>query len=355
MPEIKLNERQDKILSYIRKHKSANNRELLEYVSKSGEKITRLTIVRDLDKLLQLKLIQKKGEGRNVFYEEKIESPTLAYFDVERYFSVVPDERNIKHEKFNFDIFGYFRKNIFAEAELDKLEKINREYRIRIKKLSPENLKKEFERLTIELSWKSSQIEGNTYSLIDTEILIKEGKAAKGHSREEAVMILNHKKAIDYIFGKKSGFKSLNLRKIENVHSLLIKNLSTGKGIRKKPVGITGTKYNPLDNSYQIREAVEKLCRLVNGKKIIPLEKALLAILLISYIQPFEDGNKRTARLIGNAVLWANNFCPLSYRSIDEAEYKKAILLFYEQNSARYFKELFVEQFRFAVKNYFLA
>jgi sulfatase maturation enzyme AslB (radical SAM superfamily) len=58
---------------------------------------------------------------------------------------------------------------------------------------------------------------------------------------------------------------------------------------------------------------------------------------------------------IGNAVLWTNNFCPLSYRSVDEAEYKKAIILFYEQNSARYFKELFIEQFKFAVKNYFLA
>ncbi|OGI25142.1 MAG: hypothetical protein A3J76_02960 [Candidatus Moranbacteria bacterium RBG_13_45_13] len=355
MPAIKLNERQEKILRYIRKNKSANNRQLLEYISRSGEKITRLTIVRDLDKLLQLKLVQKKGKGRNVSYEEKIENPALAYFDVERYFSRSPDERDMKFEKFNFGVFGYFEKNIFTGAETDKLEKLNREYQHRIKKLSPSALKKEFERLTIEFSWKSSQIEGNTYSLIDTEILIKEGKAARGHSKEETMMILNHKKAIDYIFSKKGGFKSLSLRKIENVHSLLIKDLSAGTGIRKRLVGIAGTKYRPLDNPYQIREAIEKLCRIANSKKISPSKKALMAILLISYIQPFEDGNKRTARLVGNALLWANNFCPLSYRSIDEAEYKKAILLFYEQNSARYFKELFTEQFRFAVKNYFLA
>jgi Fic family protein len=216
-------------------------------------------------------------------------------------------------------------------------------------------LKKEFERLTIELSWKSSQIEGNTYSLIDTEILIKEGKAAKGHSRDEAVMILNHKKAIEYIFSRKGEFSSLNLKKIENVHSLLADKLSTEKGMRKRPVGITGTRYRPLDNQHQIREAIEKMCETINNKKIQPLAKALASILLISYIQPFEDGNKRTARLVGNAVLFAHGFCPLSYRSVDEAEYKKAIMLFYEQNSARYFKELFVSQFRFAVKNYFLA
>jgi Fic family protein len=74
---------------------------------------------------------------------------------------------------------------------------------------------------------------------------------------------------------------------------------------------------------------------------------------MIFYIQPFEDGNKRTARIIANAVLLANNVCPISYRSVDETDYKKAAVLFYEQNSARFFKQLFVEQFKFAVDNYF--
>lgn len=352
---IKLNERQEKILSYIRKHKSATNKELLKHVSRQGEKVTRLTIVRDLDKLLKFKLISKMGGGRNIFYRERVDSLALSYFDAEKYFELPPDERDVRFDKFNFDIFGYFERNIFSENEIGRLETLNREYQKRIKKMSPISLKKEFERLTIELSWKSSQIEGNTYSLIDTEILIKEGKAAKGHSKDEAAMILNHKKAIDYIFSRKNEFESLNPGKIENVHTLLVKNLSTEKGIRKRLVGITGTKYRPLDNQHQIREAIEKMCGIINSKRVHPLTKALASILLVSYIQPFEDGNKRTARLIGNAVLFANGFCPLSYRSIDEAEYKKSILLFYEQNSARYFKELFDEQFRFAVKNYFLA
>jgi Fic family protein len=74
---------------------------------------------------------------------------------------------------------------------------------------------------------------------------------------------------------------------------------------------------------------------------------------MISYLQPFEDGNKRTSRILSNAILLANNFCPLSYRSINEADYKKGIIIFYEQNNLRYFKELFVEQFKFAVDNYF--
>ena len=84
-----------------------------------------------------------------------------------------------------------------------------------------------------------------------------------------------------------------------------------------------------------------------------PIEKALIAVLMIAYIQPFEDGNKRTSRILGNALLLASDYCPLSYRSVDEVEYKKAIIMFYEQNNATYFKKLFLEQYRQAVKKYF--
>ena len=74
---------------------------------------------------------------------------------------------------------------------------------------------------------------------------------------------------------------------------------------------------------------------------------------MISYIQPFEDGNKRTGRILANAILYANNYCPISYRSVSEIEYKKAVVIFYETNSLSYFKDMFVEQFKFAVEKYF--
>jgi len=144
------------------------------------------------------------------------------------------------------------------------------------------------------------------------------------------------------------------LGKIENIHSLIVENMGVKKNIREGLVGITGTKYRPLDNEFQIKEVLEKMILVMNKKEIHPLVKSLVSILLISYIQPFEDGNKRTARLFSNAILLANNYCPLSYRSIDENDYKKATLLFYEQNSARFFKELFIQQFEFSLNNYFL-
>jgi Fic family protein len=94
------------------------------------------------------------------------------------------------------------------------------------------------------------------------------------------------------------------------------------------------------------------MCDLVNLKENI-FEKALLTLVLISYIQPFVDGNKRTARIVSNAVLINHNHCPISFRTVDSVEYKKAMLLFYEQNNITAFKETFINQFKFAVKTYF--
>ena len=88
--------------------------------------------------------------------------------------------------------------------------------------------------------------------------------------------------------------------------------------------------------------------------KMLQLSKSFhIALLMISYIQPFEDGNRRTARMLVNAVLAAGNCCPLSWRTVDETEYKKASVVFYETLSARYFKELFIEQCVFAQEEYF--
>jgi len=86
---------------------------------------------------------------------------------------------------------------------------------------------------------------------------------------------------------------------------------------------------------------------------IISFEKALLILVLISYIQTFIDGNKKTARIVSNAILMNYKYCPISFRTVDSTDYKKAMLLFYEQNNISRFKETFINQFEFAVKTYF--
>ncbi len=345
---LKLTNRQNKILDIIREFGVASNQKIKEVVSG----ISRITLIRDLNFLLENGLISKKGKGRGVFYEEKAKQYFLRYINIDGYFQKEVDRRDIRFSSFNFEIFKNIKK-VLDKTESEDLNALNLEYQKRVKSLPASILKKEFERLTIELSWKSSKIEGNTYSLIDTEILIKENKEASGHKKEEAIMILNHKKALDYILDQRSNFQKLNISKIESIHNLIVDKLNVGKGIRKKPVGITGTKYMPLDNQHQIREAMEKMIKTLNSMQNV-FDKALFAIAALSYIQPFEDGNKRTARLLSNALLLANNACPLSFRDVNEADYKKALIVFFEQNNLRAFKELFVEQFKFSMGNYFL-
>lgn len=165
-------------------------------------------------------------------------------------------------------------------------------------------------------------------------------------------MLLNHKDAIDFVIEQPDYLIPLSVSKIEDIHNLLIKELDVDKNIRKRRVGISGTNYRPLDNEYQILEALGNMCDLVNSKESV-FEKALLLLVLISYIQPFVDGNKRAARIVSNAVLMHYKYCPISFRTVDSIEYKKAMLLFYEQNNISIFKEIFIDQFKFAVNTYF--
>lgn len=343
-----LNKRQIKILNFIEEQNSVGNREIKNFL----KDISRITVVRDVNSLLNRGLILKNGKGRNVHYEIKTKNPALKYIDADAYFQKGPDERNIAFERFNFDVFDGFQ-DILSEEEITELNKLNLGYRKRVISLTPIALKKELERLTVEFSWKSSKMEGNTYTLLETEVLIKEHKEAEGHKREEAIMILNHKNALDFIIGNKNYFKNLTLAKIDNLHRLIVKDLGVPLGIRKNAIGIIGTGYKPLDNEHQVKEAMEKFIIVVNKTRNVFL-KAIFTILTISYIQPYADGNKRTARILGNAVLMAYDFCPLSFRSIDEVEYRKSIILFYEQNNVRLFRDLFIDQFRFSVRNYFL-
>lgn len=347
-----LTTRQNLILKFIQDKRQTNTREIKEFLESETEFLNRVTIIRDLEVLIKENLIEKTGKGRSVSYSLKNSNPLLTFYDPTKYFEKPVDQRKIK-ENFNFDIFKNFDNSIFTEEEIQRLENLNTEYQKRLKKISPTIIKKEFERLIIELSWKSSQIEGNTYSLIETETLIKENREASGHTKSEAQMILNHKKALDYIIEKPDNFEKITLAKIENLHQLLTFDLGVAKNIRKTLVGITGTNYKPLDNQYQIQEALKNLISILNNKDLHPLLKALSTITLISYIQPFEDGNKRTARILSNAVLIAHNYCPLSYRSVDENDYKKATLLFYEQNSLYFLKELFIQQFKASINTYF--
>jgi Fic family protein len=338
------------ILDFVKKNPLLSSKEIHEgLISRIGY----ATVKRILSKLLSEKLIHQQGKGKASRYIIATSYELFCPIDIQEYFKSEIDERKIK-TGFNFSLINdvLSNTNLFTEDELKHLVSLQKIFKSNISKLSDAEYKKEMERLAIDLSWKSSQIEGNTYSLLETERLLKEKEKASGKTKEEAIMLLNHKDALDFLLQHIDYLSQLSIAKIENIHSILVKELGVNKNIRKRRVGISGTNYKPIDNEFQIREALNDMCMLVN-KRVIIFEKALLILILLSYIQAFTDGNKRTARIVSNAVLLSNGYCPISFRTIDSVEYKKAMLLFYEQNNITAFKKIFIDQFEFAVNTYF--
>lgn len=338
------------ILQFLHCHPSANRAEIMAGLTKAPSDST---MKRLLSAAVKEGNIETAGRGPATKYKLTPQAHVTMPLDIATYFNKDIDEREVQ-ESFNFDLIRDVlpKVEIFTKEELEVLNAAQMEFEKNTEGMTELEYRKEMERLGVDLSWKSSQIEGNTYSLLETERLLKDKQTASGKTKEEAIMLLNHKDVLDFVFDVPDYLKELSVHRIEDLHSILTKELEVDRNIRHRRVGITGTNYRPLDNEFQIREALEDTCTLVNGKDNV-FEKALLTLVLLSYIHAFVDGNKRTARIISNAILIANGYCPISFRTVDSIDYKKAMLMFYEQNNIAAFKKIFIEQFLFAVKTYF--
>ncbi|MDD5150963.1 MAG: Fic family protein [Flavobacterium sp.] len=349
MAKLKL-DLENGLLDYIKKHPNSSSREIYEGL---GNLVAFATVKRTIAVLIDKNFVATTGRGKSTKYFISKGLDVLFPIDIEAYFEKEIDDREVK-EGFSFELIKEVLNeiSIFTNDEMEKLSHLQDNFTENISKLTKVEYNKEFERLAIDLSWKSSQIEGNTYSLLETEKLLKEKETASGKTKDEAVMLLNHKAALDFILENPDYVNPLSVARIEDIHSLLVEGLGIDRNIRNRRVGISGTNYKPLDNAFQIKEALEDMCILINSRDNI-FEKGLLALVLLSYIQAFSDGNKRTARIISNAILINYKYCPISFRTVDSIDYKKAMLVFYEQNNISVFKNIFIEQFEFAVKTYF--
>ena len=255
---IKISPKQQQILLIFLKNDSLSSSQTYKLIIESGEDLSLVTIKRELAKMASQKLLTASGKGRGSAYKISALGRIFSNIDAGNYCSEEPDKR-YGLGRFNFELLPAMPSEIFTESELAVLEKATDEYLTRTSDLPPAIKKKELERLIIELSWKSSKIEGNTYTLLDTEKLIVENKEAVGHSKSEAAMIINHKNAFTFLHKNSSRFRELTEANLELLHKILVKDLSVGTGLRRKPVGVVGSKYQPLDNIYQITEAIDAL------------------------------------------------------------------------------------------------
>lgn len=211
--------------------------------------------------------------------------------------------------------------------------------------------RKVLEQLLIDLSWSSSRLEGNTYSLLATEVLFKSGAPP---TDLEGVMLLNHKRAIEFLVDAVPSY-GLTESVIRNLHALLMQDLlteSTGLGaIRTKVVNISDTTYIPS----QVPQFLEEMLSLILTKAQHiknPVEAAFFLWVNLAYLQPFEDGNKRTSRLAANIPLMLYNSAPLAFLDVDPGDYAKAMLGVYEMLDVTIAVELFAWTYRRSIRKY---
>ena len=198
-------------------------------------------------------------------------------------------------------------------------------------------------RLLIDLSWNSSRLEGNTYSLLDTKRLIELGQEAAGRTHLEAQMILNHKDAIEFLVSAADEI-GFNRYTILNLHALLANNLladSTAAGrLRYIAVGIERSTFHPLEIPQLIEENFDQI--LATAAAVTdPFEQAFFMMVQLPYLQPFDDVNKRVSRLAANIPFIKSNLSLLSFADVSRQTYTEAVLGVYELTKIDLLKDVF--------------
>lgn len=210
------------------------------------------------------------------------------------------------------------------------------------------------EKLLVDLSWASSRMEGNTYNILETERLIRFGEEASGKDRKEAVMILNHKEAIQYVVDNLADL-TISRQDMLNIHALLSDGLLADPAmagrLRRFPVGIAQSNYKPLDDRFAIEEEfeimIEKAAAITD-----PFEQSFFLLVHVPYLQAFEDVNKRTSRIASNIPLLKADLAPMSFLTMNDSDYVSGLIGVYELNNVSLLREAYIDAYLASAENY---
>lgn len=234
---------------------------------------------------------------------------------------------------------------IFTEKQLQKAQLILQSPLSRLSDLNSSDIRN----LAVVWCYYSGKIEGNTYTYVETEALLKDGITSEKRY-EDAKMLKNlHNTFVsemEYIH-KKGNTEVIDERTLLRLHSSLSSGLISGEEsgqFRTRPVRISGTEYIPPRDTYEIRfklsEALYRQAELEN-----PLERAVYLHCNIARIQPFIDCNKRTARLVESIVLMNAGLIPVySTKDSDILNYRKGLISFYENETYDQYADYFLDK-----------
>jgi prophage maintenance system killer protein len=320
---------------------------LLESLATQSIEVSEDSLVRDINGLKEADLVESIGKGPARKHRLTIDGRLLAPLSqdsLNAFLSRSRDPIRYNHKWMT----ALVSSQLFSEQEKVELDNLQDKFHMFMTTASEVVKNRWYQKWLIEFAWKSSAIEGNTYDALETETLILDHIEAAGKTHSEAVMILNHQSAVRFVYEHHARFARPDVNLFEEVHALLTSNLGVTGGIRDVGVGISGSAYRPLASKEDLYNETEQVAAHLTSQDI--WSRALAAILAISYMQPFEDGNKRTARVLANGFLYANDSAPLVLGNIDPTRYRRACLAFYELGNTSLMKEILRESWKRTVE-----
>ncbi len=330
------------------------------------------TLQRRLAQLVRSGLLVTEGAGRVLCYKvasfaaERVVPAIKMEASIEGYIPVSPEGKEIRNhvrQPRQMRVPVGYNSEFIADYHPNQTFYLSEELRGQLHKIgTPEEVVRPagtfardiLNRLLIDLSWASSQLEGNTYSRLDTERLIEFGQAAEGKDAVETQMILNHKAAIELLVSE-AGQVGFDRTTILNLHALLSDGLmadprACGR-IRERLVEIGGSVYLPLAMSQRLDEFFTVILDMA-AEITDPFEQAFFIMVHLPYLQPFEDVNKRTSRLAANIPLIRHNLCPLSFIDVPAQAYIDAMLGVYELQRIELLRDVFVWAYERSCQQY---
>jgi len=355
MPKNTLTKELQTILTILKQE--ADGMKIGDIIAALPEPMARRTLLRRLSKLKAMEAIISSGEKSNTRYI--INNTTTALtFSTNAQALKADISRPLQQRKpvaYKVDFLYRYQPNqtyYLPKKIREHLKAIGQQFN---HQLEPGTyVKRVLHKLLIDFSWNSSRLEGNTYSLLETERLLEYGVAADGKQAFETQMVLNHKDAIEFMI-KHVDQPGVHPHVVLNIHALLSNNLLANpkaRGqLRQIPVNISQTVYHPPEIPQLIEECFQYL--LHTAEQIIdPFEQAFFMMVQLPYLQPFEDVNKRVSRLIANIPLIKNNFSPLSFIDVPKNDYTRGLLAIYELNKTELMRDIFVWAYERSAQQY---
>jgi hypothetical protein len=345
MSKVAINEELQHIFAIIAKYERGVK--ISDIIGQLTVPLPQRTLLRRLSTLKEAKKIVSKGKkSATRYYTKQTDSPLNLSVDAQSLKNHVNQSvQKRKPVAYQQSFLYAYQPNVtyyLTQQERDHLKKLGQQFEHGLE--AGTYVKQILYRLLIDLSWNSSRLEGNTYSLLETERLIHFGAQPDSKTAFETQMIINHKAAIEFMV-QCAGDLQFNKYIVMNIHGLLSNNLLANpkaRGqLRQIPVGIAQTVYHPLEIPQQIETCFDHIIDIAS-KIIDPFEQAFFLMVHLPYLQPFEDVNKRVSRLTANIPLIRHNLSPLSFIDVPKNDYISGLLAIYELNKIALMKDIFI-------------